>query len=150
MFCLLLFASSNRAARDGGGVRAVLGSLSTKLSAVFTGNTAGGDGGAIFTENSPMTVQDTSFSLNEATAGGAVRFSSGTSFVVQGSTFTSNRATQGGALSAELSTSVSVSGSLVCLLSLQCSRMMELRLVIVGAWCAWEAPVSVLFCVELM
>ena len=103
----------NVATRDGGGIRAVLGSVTSQGSSLFSGNSATGNGGAIYGENSPLSLSTTTFANNVGNLGGAVRYSTGSTMVVQNCVYSGNRATQGGGISAAASSSLTVSGTVV-------------------------------------
>jgi len=88
------------------------GSL-TISDSTFSGNTAGGGGGAI-NHATPLTLTNSTFSDNESTGdfGGAIYAFSEASAEIRNSTFTNNRATLGGAILAE-SLAVTVSRTVI-------------------------------------
>lgn len=87
----------NQTKNGNGGALCLTGKITANLSGgenVFESNTASANGGAIYTNNSTISVEDYTFNGNTAKAGGAVYVNdTGNVEKITGSTFNSNKAT---------------------------------------------------------
>ena len=89
---------ANGSSTDGAGMM-LLGGTVTVTNSTFSGNTATGNGGAIYSSsNTDLTVSSSTFSNNTAGSGGAIRITDTSTATVSSSTFSANSASNGGAL----------------------------------------------------